>query len=87
MLQLILQLECKRQALIRKRLLANLSSGPAYWGIAGLLFFMYLFPMLTAPPVALAAAPPEALLVGGLILGGFVLVGTIFLAPVGFVLL
>ena len=87
MLELLVRLECKRQALIRRRLVQNFGSGPAYWGIAGLIFFISVFPMLLAPPTTVATAPPEAVLVGGLILGGFVLCATIFLAPVGLVLL
>ncbi len=87
MLELLVQLECKRQAFIRRRLIQNLGSGPAYWGIAALIFFTSLFPMLISPPVAVAASPPEAVAVGGLILGGFILCATIFLAPVGLVLL
>jgi len=87
MLQLLVRLECKRQAILRKRLLQNLGSGPAYWGIAGLIFFLSLFPMIISPPTAVVGTPPEAALVGGLILGGFILCATIFLAPVGLVLL
>ena len=87
MLELLVQLECKRQAFIRRRLIQNLGSGTAYWGIAGLIFFISLFPMIIAPPVTLAAAPPEAVAVGGLILAGFLMCATIFLAPIGLVLL
>jgi hypothetical protein len=88
MLQLVARLEYERQAFIRRRLLRNLgASGPAYWGIAGLLFFLFLFPMIIAPPVALAEAPPEAVAVGGLVVAGFVLCATIILAPVGLILL
>ena len=88
MLQLLARLECERQAFIRRRLIQNLGqSGTAYWGIAGLLFFLFLFPMIIAPPVALAEAPPEAVLVGGLVVAGFIMCATIILAPVGLVLL
>lgn len=87
MLQLLIRLECKRQALIRRRLVQNLSSGPAYWGIAALIFFICLFPMLVAPPVALAEAPPEAVVVGALIFVGFLMCATIIMAPLGLVLL
>ena len=87
MLQLLVQLECKRQAFIRRRLIQNIGSSPAYWGIAALIFFISLFPMIIAPPVTLAAAPPEAVAVGGLILAGFLMCATIFLAPIGLVLL
>ena len=65
MLQLLFQLECKRQAFIRRRLVQDLGSHTAYWGIAGLLFFIFLFPMIIAPPAAIAEAPPEAVVVGG----------------------
>ena len=87
MLELLVQLECKRQAFIRRRLIQNLGSGTAYWGIAALIFFTSLFPMLVAPPAAVAAAPPEAVAVGGLILAGFLMCATIVLAPIGLVLL
>lgn len=87
MLELLVRLECKRQAFIRRRLVQNFGSGPAYWGIAGLIFFVSLFPMIVAPPVTLATAPPEAVAVGGLILIGFILCATIVLAPLGLVLL
>lgn len=43
--------------------------------------------MLIAPPVAVAAAPPEAVAVGGLILVGFIMCATIVLAPIGLILL
>ncbi len=87
MLELLVRLECKRQAFIRRRLIQNLGSGSAYWGIAGLIFFVSLFPLLIAPPAGAAAAPPEATLVGGLILGGFILCATIVGIPIGLVLL
>ena len=87
MLELMVRLECKRQALIRRRLAQKLGSGHAYWGIAGLIFFISLFPMLVAPPVALAGAPPEAVAVGGLVLAGFALCATIIGLPVGLLLL
>ncbi len=87
MLQLLVQLECKRQAFIRRRLIQNLSSGNSYWGIAGLIFFVSLFPMLISAPAAVAEAPPAAGAVGGLILAGFVLCATIVGAPIGLVLL
>jgi hypothetical protein len=87
MLELLVQLECKRQAFIRRRLIQNIGSGTAYWGIAGLIFFISLFPMIIAPPVTLAAAPPEAVAVGGLILAGFALCATIIGLPLGLLLL
>jgi hypothetical protein len=87
MLQLLVRLECKRQAFLRRRLLQNLGSGSAYLGIAGLIFFVCLFPMLIAPPAAVAEAPPEAVVVGGLIFVGFLMCATIVLAPLGLVLL
>jgi hypothetical protein len=87
MLELMVRLECKRQAFIRRRLVQNLGSGPAYWGIAGLIFFVSLFPMLIAAPAAVAVAPPAAGAVGGLVLAGFVLCATIVGAPIGLVLL
>ena len=87
MLELLVRLECKRQAFIRRRLIQNIGSSPAYWGIAALIFFISLFPMIIAPPVTLAAAPPEAVAVGALILTGFVLCATIIGAPLGLLLL
>jgi hypothetical protein len=88
MLQLLVRLECKRQDLIRKRALRRISEpGTAFWGIAALIFFVSLFPLLLAAPVAVAATPPEATLVGGLILGGFILCATVVGAPIGLVLL
>jgi len=88
MLQLLVRLECKRQDLIRRRLLRNLGNpGSAYLGLAGLLFFLFLFPMIISPPVAVAEAPPEAVVVGGLVAVGLFMCATIFLAPVGLVLL
>ena len=88
MLQLLARLECKRQDLIRRRLLRNLGNPvSAYLGIAGLIFFISLFPMLVAPPVALAEAPPEAVAVGSLILAGLACCATIVGAPIGLMLL
>jgi hypothetical protein len=86
--ELLVRFECQTQAFIRRRLLRNIGdSGHAYFGIAGLIFFVSLFAMLIAPPVAVAEAPPEAVIVGGLILGGFLMCATIVLAPIGLVLL
>jgi hypothetical protein len=88
MLQLLVRLECKRQDLIRRRLLRNLGNpGSAYLGIAGLLFFIFLFPMLLAAPAAVAATPVEAELVGTLVLVGFVLCATVVGAPIGLMFL
>jgi len=88
MFELLVRLECERQAFIRRRLLRNIGdSGHAYFGIAGLIFFLCLFPMLVAPPVALVEAPPAAVAVGALVLMGFVMCATIILLPVGLVLL
>lgn len=81
-------LECERQAFIERKLLPNIGdSSHAYFGIAGLIFFLCLFPMLVAPPVAVAEAPPAAVVVGSLVLVGFVMCATIILAPVGLILL
>ena len=88
MLQLLIRLEYKRQDFIRSKLMLNfVNSATAYFGIAGLIFFIALFPMLISPPVAVAEAPPEAVVVGGLILVGFLMCATVVLAPVGLVLL
>jgi len=88
MLQLLVRLECKRQDLISKRLLRHLGEpGTAFGGIAGLIFFISLFPMLVAPPVALAEAPPEAVTVGALVLTGLAFCATIVGAPIGLMLL
>jgi len=88
MLQLLVRLECKRQDLIRRRLLQHLGeSGTSFWGIAGLIFFLFLFPIIISPPVAVAETPPEAVIVGVLVTVGLTLCATIFLAPVGLVLL
>jgi len=88
MLQLMVRLECKRQDLISKRLLRHLGEpSTAFWGIAGIIFFISLFPMLVAPPVALAEAPPEAVAVGGLVAVGLFMCATIVGAPIGLVLL
>ena len=87
MFELLVRFECKRQAFIRRRLLCNIGdSGHTYFGIAGLLFFLCLFPMLVVPPAALAVAPPAAVAVGTLVLVGFVMCATIILAPVGLIL-
>ena len=87
MLKFLVGLELKRQAIIRKKYLQNLSSGSAFWGIAGLIFFVSLFPLLISAPVAAAEAPPEAGAVGGLVLAGFVLCATVVGAPIGLALL
>ena len=88
MFELLVRFECQSQSFIRRRLLCNVGhSGHAYFGIAGLIFFIALFPMLVAPPAAVAAAPPEAVAVGGLIFVGFIMCATIVLAPVGLMLL
>ena len=88
MFELLVRFECKRQAFIRSRLLCNIGdSGHTYFGIAGLIFFLCLFPMLIAPPVAVVEAPPAAVAVGTLVLVGFVMCATIILAPIGLILL
>lgn len=88
MLELLVRLECKRQDLSKKRALRQIGeSGNSFWGIAGLVFFISLFPLLIAAPAAAAAAPPEAGLVGGLVLAGFILCATVVGAPIGLVLL
>jgi len=88
MLELLVRLECKRQELISRRLLRRSGeSGTSFWGIASLIFFLFLFPMIISPPVAVAEAPPEAVIVGVLVTLGLIFCGTIFLAPVGLVLL
>lgn len=87
MLELLVRLECKRQALIKRRLLQNLGSGPAYWGIAAFIFFVSLFPALVDPalaPVDMAAAVTG---VGSLLMIGFILCATIVAAPAGLVVL
>jgi len=88
MLELLVRLECKRQDLISKRLLRRLGEpGTAFGGVAGLLFFISLFPMLIATPVALAEAPPAAVAVGGLVAAGLFMCATIVGAPIGIMLL
>lgn len=57
-----------------------------FLGLAALIFFAYL-PTITVPPVATAAAPPEAVAVGALILVGCVFCATIVGAPLGLVIL
>jgi len=88
MLELLVRLECKRQDLISRMLLRRSGEpGTAFWGVAGLLFFLFLFPMIISPPVALAGTPPEAAAVGSLILAGLVCCATIVGAPIGLMLL
>jgi hypothetical protein len=88
MFELLVRFECQKQAFISRRLLRNIGgSGHAYLGIAGLIFFVALFPMLVSPPAAVAEAPPEAVAVGALVLVGFVACATIVLAPLGLILL
>jgi hypothetical protein len=86
MLELIIPFEFVQQALISRLPGDFVSLDRKFFGLAGLFFFLYLFPMIIAPPVALAEVPVEAVLVGGLILAGFVLCATIVLAPIGFIL-
>lgn len=88
MLELLVRLECKRQDLIRKRALRQIGeSGTSFWGIAGLVFLLWFFPLLLTAPAGVAEAPPMAALEGGLIVGGFVLCVTIVGAPIGLFLL
>ena len=88
MQELILPFEFVKQALIMRRLAGDsIGADRSYLGVAVFIFFLYLFPMIIAPPIALAEAPVEAVLVGGLALAGFVLCATIILAPIGLILL
>lgn len=88
MLQLMVRLECRRQGLIRKMALRQIGeSGMSLWGIAGLLFFVALFPLLVTAPVSVAEVPSLVEFVGGLAGVGLVLCLTIVGAPIGFVLL
>jgi hypothetical protein len=88
MLELLVRLECKRQDLIRKRALRQIGeSGIPFWGIAGLVFFVSLFPLVVTAPVGVAEIPADATLCGGLILAGFILCATVVGAPLGLFLL
>jgi hypothetical protein len=87
MLELLVRLECKRQDLISRRFLRHLGeSGTSFWGIAGLIFFLFLFPMIISPPVAVAETPPEAVIVGVLVSVGLFMCATIVGAPIGLLL-
>ena len=86
MLEVLVRLEYKRQAL-RQRLMAGFADlDGCFFGLAALIFFACL-PTIMAPPVAAAAAPPEAVAVGVLIMVGCVMCATIIGAPVGLILL
>ena len=87
MLELTIPFEFMKQALLRRLADGSFGTEMRDFGIAVFLFFIYLFPMIIAPPVSLAEAPVEAVLVGGLALAGLLLCATIVLAPVGLVLL
>jgi hypothetical protein len=88
MLELLVRLECMRQGLIRKRALRQVGeSGTFFWGLAGLVFFITLFPLLVTAPAAVETVPPDAELCGGLILAGFILCATVVGAPLGLFLL
>lgn len=87
MQELILPFEFVKQTLIRRLAGDSIGAHMSYFGVAVFLFFLYLFPMIIAPPVALAEAPVEAVLVGGLALAGFVLCATVILTPIGLILL
>lgn len=87
MVEMLFRMECVRQE-VRETLLRQFGDlDQRFLGIAGLIFFVALFPMLIAPPAAVAEAPPEAVAVGALVLVGFLLIATVILAPLGFVML
>ena len=84
MLELLIRLECKRQA-CRRRLLGHFTNlDRSYFGLAALIFFAFL-PAIVQPALAAAEAPPEAVVVGALILIGCILCATIIAAPIGLV--
>ena len=87
MLELLIRLEYKRQAL-RRRVLGKVGiSDDSYFGIAvmAILFGLFMGP-LTWPSWGIAAGPFWlAMLV--LIVGGLLLCATVILAPVGLILL
>ncbi len=84
MVELLVRLEYRRQAL-RKRVLGSLTDlDRSFFGLAALIFFAFL-PTIVAPAVAAAAAPPESVVVGALILIGTILCATVIAAPVGLV--
>jgi hypothetical protein len=85
MLELLAQLEFKRQALSRKHIGGLYGTQGNLFGIAALVFFANLLPQIVAPPTAVASAPPEFVVVGALALLGFLCLATVFLAPLGFV--
>ena len=83
--ELVFRIECARQA-VADRLLRRFGElDHSFLGIAALVFFIALYPVIIAPPVAVAEVPPAAVVVGALILLGFVCMATIILAPLGFV--
>ena len=84
MLEFLIRLEYKRQAL-RKRVLGCFGDPDrSFFGLAALIFFAFL-PTIVAPTVAAAGAPPEAVAVGALILIGSILCATVIAAPLGLV--
>jgi len=83
-LELLVRLECKRQA-CRRRLLGHFTDlDRRYFGLAALIFFAFL-PTIMAPALAAAATPPEAVVVGALIFAGCLLCATVIAAPIGLV--
>ena len=86
MLDLLALFKAKRW-IIRQRLLRHFDElDNCLFGLAALIFFAYL-PTITAPPVAAATAPPEAVAVGALILVGAAFCATIVGAPIGLIIL
>ncbi len=84
MLELLVRLEYKRQAL-RKRVLGCLADlDRSFLGLAALVLFAFL-PTIVAPALAATEAAPEGVVVGALILIGTILCATIIAAPVGIV--
>ena len=88
MLDIVVRLECKRQNLVKERSLQQFGhSINSLWGLAGLVFFVTLFPLVVTAPAAVETVPDAASLLGGLILAGFILCATVVGAPLGLFLL
>lgn len=86
MLELLRQLEEKRQVL-RRQLLGDFSSDydHSFFGLAFLVFMVSLFPMIVFPPSAIATVMPGAVMVGALVFVGFFFAATIILLPLSFI--
>ncbi len=85
MLEFLLDLELRRQALAR-RMTARLASRRSTYGMAFIVFVAGVLPIWLFPPAAVATVPAEIVAFVALCIGGFMLAVTVVGIPASLVL-